>query len=83
MRFQTSCKLRWPNGGVEYRWGRHKSQFSGYRSTTAEVRTTTATVYRALSAQTATHQRIYVYHNQRGPPRRREENRTEFIYTQR
>jgi len=32
-----------------------------------------------FTAQIATHQLIFVYHNRHGRPRRREENRTDFI----
>jgi len=50
-----------------------------YRSMTAAVRTTTATVDGAVYR---TERHALVYHNQQGRPRRREENKTEFNCTQ-
>ena len=62
---------------------RDSRRIGGYRSMTAAVRTT-ATVQRAVyRTQHHVHQWIYVYHNQHGRPRRREENRTKFICTHR
>jgi len=76
-----------PNGGVECRWGRQKSQLwtNGWLSinhywTCKQLRRTTV----QFIAQTATHQWIFVYHSlQHGRIRRIEENRTEFNCTQR
>jgi len=70
-----------PNGGVECRWGRHKSRFwtNSWLSindcwTFEQLRRTTV----QFIAQTATHQWIFVYHSlQYGRIRRREEKITE------
>ena len=63
-----------PNGGVECRCGRQKSRFStniyGYRSMTAAVRTTTATVRRAVCRAYRHTSVNLVYHSQHGRPRR-------------
>jgi len=53
-----------------------------YRSMTAEVRTTTATVHRAVYRTEGDASVNLVYHNQHGRPRRRKENRI-YLCTQR
>jgi len=61
---------------------RDSRRIAGYQSMTGGVRTTTATVHRAVY-RTDGHASVNLYHNQHGRSRRREEKRTEFIYTQR
>jgi len=50
---------------------------------TGEVRTTTVTVHRAVYRTDGDVSLNLVYHNQHGRLRRREENTTNFIYSQR
>jgi len=58
-------------------------EYLAIRSRTGRVRTTTATVDRAVY-RTDHHASVnLVYHSHHGRPRRREENRTEFNCTQR
>jgi len=56
------------------RVGKNSRAIAGYRSVTDGVRTTTATLYRAVYRTDGMHQRIFVYNNQHGQPRRREQN---------
>jgi len=68
-------------GGVDT--NRESRQIAGYRSKTAAVRTTTATVHRAVY-RTDCHASVNLcLLQQDGRPQRKEDNRTEFICTQR
>ena len=65
------------DGGVECRWGMQKSRFSTniwisdrWLVDCEQLRRSTV----QLIAHTTTHQWIFVYHNQHGRPRRREQN---------
>ena len=66
------------NGGIECRWGTQNcdsKRIAGYRSMTAEVRTTTATIHHAVYRTDGHASPNLVYHTvEHGRPRRREEN---------
>jgi len=80
-RWRPSLARASNTGGVGTK--RDFRRIAGYRSITAAMRTTTATVHRAVqfTAHTATSMNLCLSQHER--PRRREDNRTEFICTQR